>query len=80
MKGKKKVVSVIPSNLPRCWLGKSITVTGENGSMVGVIVRKSMINPACTCKKERDAYFCECGGKLKVCNKTKSKLKGGGQA
>jgi hypothetical protein len=56
-------------NLPACWLNKTITVTGKTGKMRGVRVTKEMINPLCKCKTERDAWFCECGGKLKVCNK-----------
>lgn len=74
-------------NLPLCRLGHTITVTDHNGNMKGVKVTKDMINPLCTCKLEKEAYFCDCGGKGFVCNRGKSKrkamkknlLKGGGR-
>ena len=45
--------------LPICWLGKSITVIDEEtGKMIGVAVTEEMVQPACHCPKEMEAFFC----------------------
>lgn len=54
--------------LPICWLGRTVTVI-RNGKMEGLRITKKMVNPKCVCTRERLAFFCEHGNKLRQCDK-----------
>lgn len=47
--------------MPICWLGKSITVIGEDGKMEGKPVTADMVNLDCHCVNEMQAFFCSEG-------------------
>ena len=44
--------------LPKCWLGKSMTVLDADGKQTGQMITAEMVNPDCHCVKEMQAFFC----------------------